>query len=226
MDSLGKKLGFKDMKDWYSISLKSLLEYGGNTLLANYDGFPSKLVTSAYPLHSWDISEFKKVDGNVKQFMDWLGTELGFKHLDDWYKVTQRNITENKGNVFYREYSPYKLLLSAYPEHKWNKWKFKGIPIWREEFQLGEEKEFIEWLTKELKIDSLDEWYRISGTQLSEKIPSEFFLKQPLDKLLQQAHPDHKWNLLKLQTKSKLGPSKSSQRVLAKTVQEIFSKSG
>jgi len=79
--------------------------------------------------------------------------------------------------------------------------------------------ELIEWLTQELKIGLLDEWYRVSWTQIIEKISMDFFIKYPLDQVLLEVYPDHKWNVSKLQAKS-LGASNSSQRILGKDSSE------
>jgi len=45
----------------------------------------------------------------------------------------------------------------------------------------------------------LDEWYRISWEQISEKMSLEFFKKYPLEQLLQETYPDCAWDIPKLQ---------------------------
>src|SRR5690348_16774500 len=44
----------------------------------------------------------KKV--NHRQFFDWLGTQLGYKEMDDWYSVTQQDIHRSGGSGLLNEY--------------------------------------------------------------------------------------------------------------------------
>ena len=68
-----------------------------------YGGSPSKLVMAVYDTHQWKQSRFNTQPGywnnknNQRNFMDWLGNQLGFKEMDDWYGVTIKQIHENGG---------------------------------------------------------------------------------------------------------------------------------
>jgi hypothetical protein len=51
------------MDDWYHISVKSIQEKGGHTILRKYGGSPSKMVISLFPDHiwmKWRFSGFKE----------------------------------------------------------------------------------------------------------------------------------------------------------------------
>src|SRR5688572_11791586 len=59
-----------------------------------------------------------------RSFFDWLGLRLGYKHLDDWYKVTKDDICGHGGAgllVYYYDSTPLKALRAIYPHHKWMK---------------------------------------------------------------------------------------------------------
>ncbi len=49
MDNLAKKLNIVDHSKWYQVTFKVLREEGAGTLLAKYDGSPSKLLQAVYP---------------------------------------------------------------------------------------------------------------------------------------------------------------------------------
>jgi len=58
--------------------------------------------------------------------MDWLGRELNYKTWEDWYGVTNKDITNHGGVRILNKYgwSPLKVLHCIYPEHDWAEWKF------------------------------------------------------------------------------------------------------
>lgn len=119
----------------------------------------------------------------------------------------------------------HKLLQTVYPEHNWVIWSFRIIS----KSQLTDKAnriDFIAWLGKELKIRSLDEWYRISWTQVNDKISKpDVFQQYRLEQFLQEAYPNFEWNESKLQWKHH-GNVRASQRMLARIVEEIFPNSG
>ncbi len=58
--------------------------------------------------------------------MDWLGNQLGYKQMDDWYNIRAEKIGENKGWSVLRKYggSPSKLVMSVYNNHQWEQSNF------------------------------------------------------------------------------------------------------
>jgi hypothetical protein len=97
--------------------------------LSRHDGSPSQLLLSIYSEHEWHIFRFEnqpreywnKIE-NRKDFLDWLANDLGFKEMDDWYRLRKENIETTHGGhnllTHYRGSIP-QLLLSVYPQHKW-----------------------------------------------------------------------------------------------------------
>src|SRR5205823_4894798 len=76
---------------------------------------------------------FWKVKENHKKFFDSLGTKLGYKSMEDWYKVTQEDIHKHGGRggllCIYYNGSPSLALESIYPEHNWELERFKNKPF-------------------------------------------------------------------------------------------------
>ena len=54
-----------------------------------------------------------------------------------------------------------KLLTSIFPEHIWLPWKFKRISngFWNNH---DSKKQFMQWVSKELKINEMKDWYKVS----------------------------------------------------------------
>jgi len=80
---MGDRVGFRDIEDWYEISLEMIKDLGGNTLSHFYSGSPVKFVMDMVPEHNWVLWEFKNAPRNVwenvgmhKQFFHWLGEKF------------------------------------------------------------------------------------------------------------------------------------------------------
>ena len=58
-------------------------------------------------------------------------------------------------------YSPSQLLKSVFPEYEWLPWKFDKCPqkFWENK---GNQRLFMHWAAKELKINDMSDWYKIS----------------------------------------------------------------
>ncbi len=85
--------------------------------------------------------------------------------------------------------------------------------------------ELARWLAKELKIDNLEEWYRISDFQIRQKVKPKFFKEYSLEKVLLEAYPQHEWDLTKLHGEYPR-IKRASQRMVVKMIKEIFAESG
>src|SRR5690242_7762685 len=53
LDWLGDQLGYKSMDDWYNLSSKDIIRYGGQWMLQYYNNSPSKVLQSIYSDHRW-----------------------------------------------------------------------------------------------------------------------------------------------------------------------------
>src|SRR4051812_44857327 len=91
-DTLRYQLGYRDMDDWYNVTLEDIQKYGGARLMArHYNDSPLKALQAVYPEHTWIIWRFGRTPRGFwekaeqrKQYFDWLGAHLGYK-MDDWY---------------------------------------------------------------------------------------------------------------------------------------------
>ena len=63
-------------------------------LLVAYNDLYIELIKSVFPEYKWLPWRFKKVPKgfwkdikNQRDFMDWIGLQIGLKSMDDWYHV-------------------------------------------------------------------------------------------------------------------------------------------
>src|SRR4051794_29811376 len=99
-DRLGKKLGYTKMEDWYNVRQEDIYKHKGKILLIHlYQGSPSKALQHIYPQHNWKLWKFKmspkgywEKTENQKEFLNWVGDQLGYKCMEEWYKVGQEDI--------------------------------------------------------------------------------------------------------------------------------------
>jgi hypothetical protein len=170
---------------------------------------------------------FWKVNDNHQRFFNWLYIELGYKSMDDWYQVTKDVIAKNGGHGLLDCYndSISKALQTSYPEHDWMIRRFKLVPhgYWQSLLtDTRETKRMIDWLGRQLSIQCLDDWYRVSLEQIRRWIQIES--SKDLDLMLKSSYPEHQWddNLL-----NKIGRViKSSQMELMIATQRIFPNHG
>src|SRR5437870_1163944 len=103
-DRLGIDLGYHSFDDWYNTTVEAICKHGGSGILKHFGNSPSTALQSVYPEHLWRIWKFKQVPKGYwdkkyiqRQFFDWPGEELGYHSMDDWYKVTRKDIDVNGG---------------------------------------------------------------------------------------------------------------------------------
>ena len=134
MDWLGLQLGYKISEDWYNIKGQDIRNKDGGGLLKNYNNSPLQLLKSVYPEENWLPWKFTNAPNgywddieNHKIYMDWLGTQLEYKILEDWYNITTQRIINNDGGGLLQYYnnSPKLLVTSIYPNYPWNLSKFQ-----------------------------------------------------------------------------------------------------
>ena len=128
-DRLGNTLGYKVMDDWYNVVQEDIFRHGGRTILQQFfNNSPSKALQTVYPQHNWLLWKFQQVprmfwrsEENHKLYFDWLGHQLEYTCMEDWYNVTAEDIQRNKGAgvLSYYGNSPAKALQKIYPHHIW-----------------------------------------------------------------------------------------------------------
>jgi hypothetical protein len=136
LNSLGKKLGIKDLTDWYAITRKQICENGGASLLGMYNNSPGRFISSIFNEFPWDSSRFRskmpsenwEKKENRVSLIKKLTIELQIRDLEDWYRVSLGQIAEFHSNVaMFRRYPLQELLQEAYPDFQWDDLKLKKL---------------------------------------------------------------------------------------------------
>jgi hypothetical protein len=205
LELIGKHLGVKELDDWYKFSGTEIAKKA-TFIYTYYNRSLLKTLQSIYPEHNWDPSKFVRVpadywndDNNQRSHLESVGKELGIKELDDWYKVSATEISSKVSFLKTRRYngSLYTALKKLYPHHNWDPTKFSRTPQghWS---SLPNQKEFLDGIGKKLGVQTLDDWYKFSSTEVYNITP---FIKShyrgSLLECLRNLYPEHNWDPLK-----------------------------
>lgn len=120
----------------------------------------TKLVRKSHTSYSHHAALQRKLD---KKILHDLEHKLSIKSWEDWYKVTRKKFFEVGGQKITKNYrnSLTATLTTLMPEHPWLVWKFDFVPrgFWQ---LLSNQRKFLDWLQKELKITHWEQWYNVS----------------------------------------------------------------
>lgn len=127
LESESKRLGIKEMEDWYKIKASDLFPNGGRNLMKSFyqvlfiffnkqKGSHINLLMAVYPHYRWKPWKFEKVPAhywqNMKNQRDFfddiykyshdysflkLQRELNLKTWEDWYQVTWQDVVKHGG---------------------------------------------------------------------------------------------------------------------------------
>ena len=165
---LGKELNYTNMEDWYKINYKDFINNYGTGLLSNYyKNSPILILKTLFNQYEWLEWKFKYISkkfwknkNNQKKYLQWVGKELKYKNIEDWYKTNYKDIINNygKGLLNYYKNSQIKLLKNVFNKYKWLEWKFAQVPknFWNKHNQ----KRYLLWLGKELNYANMEDWYK------------------------------------------------------------------
>eukprot|EP00026_Physarum_polycephalum_P002945 Phypoly_transcript_02954.p1 GENE.Phypoly_transcript_02954~~Phypoly_transcript_02954.p1 ORF type:complete len:796 (+),score=103.49 Phypoly_transcript_02954:213-2600(+) len=204
MHNLGDKLGYKTMEDWYQITSKDIRENGGKDLLQKFKA-PSEIVMETFCEHLWHPWKFPVVPKkfwNSKEsklkFLEYLGQKLGFTEKEHWYGIRQRDFVENGGTRLLTLYnfSPSSIVMAVMTDHEWIRWKFNKAHSFSSSLHSPASlKSYLSYVSKQMQIKDLSDWYRVALPQLEEYGPTTYFKKLGLPNALQQVFPEHHWDL-------------------------------
>jgi hypothetical protein len=99
------ELGVESIEDWYAVTLQQIKDRGGGKLIHNYFYSITKMLQHFYPNVEFDYWKFDHVPSgywserkNQRRFFDWLASQLNIKEVNDWYSVTQLELSKHGGN--------------------------------------------------------------------------------------------------------------------------------
>eukprot|EP01114_Cavostelium_apophysatum_P021760 TRINITY_DN7678_c1_g1_i3.p1 TRINITY_DN7678_c1_g1~~TRINITY_DN7678_c1_g1_i3.p1 ORF type:complete len:362 (-),score=85.74 TRINITY_DN7678_c1_g1_i3:265-1350(-) len=138
-EDIAKGCNVKERSDWYRVSKNEIKRQGGSRLLQLYSDSPSKALIASFPEYDWKIHEFNSAPlnhwsslQNRRKFFDDLAHRLNIKSFEDWYNVSEADVSQNGGAGLLRSHyngSHVKALVAIYPEHDWQPWRFAKTPV-------------------------------------------------------------------------------------------------
>eukprot|EP00026_Physarum_polycephalum_P004891 Phypoly_transcript_04915.p1 GENE.Phypoly_transcript_04915~~Phypoly_transcript_04915.p1 ORF type:complete len:380 (+),score=56.44 Phypoly_transcript_04915:692-1831(+) len=143
---LSNKLNYKNMSDWYKITVHNFVENGGAGLLAVYNQKPSKAVMEIFNSHKWDPWKFRTIPHSIElsndqltDFVKFLEATLKITSPKDWYRISMSQITTVSHackTVVTKNGGLSGLLSKVYPNYTWKK----------DNFDEGNKKAMQRWL--------------------------------------------------------------------------------
>lgn len=118
---------------------------------------------------------FWSTKDNQRRFFIWLGNQLGFKQIDDWYRLTLKDIILYNGKTLIGCYSNSvsTALQAVFPEHNWMVWRFKEPPkgYWEREKTAEEWTRITTWLSEQLSLKLASDWSSVSVDRIWQLLP-------------------------------------------------------
>jgi len=137
LDGLGKKLGYKEgeREAWYKISNKTIVDYGGVSVLVHYHGSVPALLAAVYPDYNWELWKFpgrsdsiRKDSDTLLATIDAIEEALHIREPKDWYRVTREQLQSlGLARIFPRKHGGMSAVLKQkYPNCDWEEDSFFG----------------------------------------------------------------------------------------------------
>eukprot|EP01122_Echinamoeba_exundans_P010752 TRINITY_DN408_c0_g1_i1.p1 TRINITY_DN408_c0_g1~~TRINITY_DN408_c0_g1_i1.p1 ORF type:complete len:476 (-),score=30.93 TRINITY_DN408_c0_g1_i1:389-1816(-) len=131
-----------------------------------------------------------------KAEFDEIHKKLKLQSYEEWYSVKRNQVTElGGGGILKRHKTLQQALEAIYPEHKWEKWRFKKRSL---AARFDDEKALrteLERIGTAVGIKSMEDWYLIEYRQFvhhGAKAILRMYEDSPY-KLLSKVYPEHEW---------------------------------
>jgi len=118
MKWLGKRLGCKNLDDWYRVSRQDFELNFGNQLMKYYNGSPLAAAMDCFSNHSWLEWKFARVPvgfwkkkANRERYLDWLEKKLKIRKPEDWNQIRRVDLKNNFGGGLLAIYQSIESLL-------------------------------------------------------------------------------------------------------------------
>ena len=164
MDILFKKFELKQLDDFLQIGRQKIIKNGGKKLIKEiYFNDFSKLLTNIYPNFPFQLNNLLKINSNAyfksiknqRKFMENLAQKLHIK-IEQLPNISNNLLIVNGGKsllINYYKGNYDQLLSTIFPEISFQNFDLKLIK---------NQKEFMNFLYKEMELNSLADWLKVS----------------------------------------------------------------
>ena len=215
------KINLTSIEDWKKLSNKDIKKLGGRGLLDNFTlyeikclGCPDgKLIFNkpSKPSKYWD-----NID-NIQNFMKEIKEKLNLNSPEDWNLLSYQQIKDHGGSSLLGKYSLYNLKCIGCPDGQFlfkKPLESKPNTFWDDHSNI---QQFLNNLQKNLNLNTLEDWNRVSVNQIILHGGSGLISKFSLREIIQFQFPDVNFDLNK-----KDFSKRTSQRWLFLQVQKLF----
>ncbi|MCP4661260.1 MAG: hypothetical protein GY856_38135 [bacterium] len=171
---LEKRLDIRKPEDWYVLTRPMVRDLGGAGVLRWYRNSIIAMLEDYAPPYDWKEWLFPRVGGrfwkdpmNCREYLEWLGEQLGYETPEDWYQLKSADVIANRGRTVMIPFksSPCRLVMAYFPKHQWLEWRFHYTPnhFWDDP---SNRRRYLDWLGEQLGYKKPEDWYRIKGDDL------------------------------------------------------------
>ena len=222
LKELKENLNLKTPEDWNSITQQQVQLHGGNGLLKKHSIYELKCIgcpegKSIFNKPNKKIGFWEKQE-NIQKFLDKVKVELNFHTPEEWNTLNTKQIIALGGSRLLKFYTIFEIKCMACPEGRllYNQPTiYKSPGFWNSQQNIDN---FINHLKTNLKIQSPEDWKRVSKSQICELGGNGLLLKIPHDEFIKKQISNSK-TIIQENSKNK---GRSSQRWLFLQIQSIF----
>jgi hypothetical protein len=203
---LGHKSRFRWMHDWYKLQFRPLMaKYGKGPIDPYWQGMPIVALRDCFPEYDWKEWLCLKLPmgfwdsrSNRRDYMRWLGEQLGYTLLDHWYAVRHRDFTSTGGGALLSKYqwSPPLAVIDLVPRNRWHEWRFVKVPLgfW----DLVENRHrYLRWLGRKLGFRRPQDWSSITYDAIGDNYGHALLHRFPsLREVMLDFMPEINWDHL------------------------------
>lgn len=214
----GRALGLEEdnLSSWYSVDPKDVVRILGRNEI-NSQIKIHMVLSRAFPEHVWERGRFVKFPlgkERGKSLAEWrkelleIGHHLGIKEneLDKWYTASNKDIRTFGGTPLLKRFenSKWKMLLSLFPDHRWDFSRFSKKP---DRYWESEETQRNVLLSVGMKlgidIGDYESWYKVKSRDFMAYGGSGLILRynSSVSKMVTTLLSEHTWNLEKFAKK-------------------------
>ena len=180
MANLFEIFQLKTMENFKSILKIEIYYHGGRSLISHYylNNY-NNLLRSIFPNYPWEFNDQKNSHFSLKyfqsmenqrNFMENLFFQLNFNSLNDFLNLSIEKFKfyNTKNLLFFYSSDYYLLLRSIFPNYPWEFDDQKNNQIRSIDYfkSIENQRKFMDELFKKLKLNSFDDWIKITKTKL------------------------------------------------------------
>lgn len=175
LDSIAKEFNIQCPADWKRVTVSTVKERGGASLLKRYRTFADAL-RDVYPEQDFEEdcsfrqtapNGYWKDPANRKRWLEGFSKEMGIEKTEDWMKVTSRDVLERGGGALLNFFkgSLFLALQEAFGEHisRDSCRKTKQLGYWTSR---DNRRAFLDELGEKFHVEKPSDWSKVSTKDL------------------------------------------------------------